>query len=215
MFIITADQIDSRHTDDLAGAAVVDLNHRYGERIALPVDRNAGDEIQALASDATTALAIITDLTRTGKWSVGCGVGHVRTPLPSNTREASGPGFVAARAAVERAKGTQFHFALESESPRDAPAAEALIELLLLIRSRRTAEGWELFDLIASGLTQTAAAKVLRISPQAASQRARTAAIRLEITAMPALASVLSHLDADSDEIDNGRAGAARDGSAG
>ncbi len=200
MFIITADQIDSRHRDDLAGPAVTALNTRYGERIALPVDRNAGDEIQALAADPMTALAIIADLTRTGTWSVGCGVGHVRTPLPAHTREASGAGFIAARAAVDRAKGAQLHFALESESPRNAPAAEALIELLLLIRSRRTPEGWELFDLVASGLTQTAAAQVLGISPQAASQRARTAAIRTELAALPALASVLSRLDADTDE---------------
>lgn len=206
MYIITADQIDSRHGNDLAGAAVTDLNERYGDRIALPVDRNAGDEIQALVADATTALAIITDLTRTGKWSVGCGVGHVRTPLPAHTREASGPGFIAARAAVERAKSTQFHFALESESPRDAPAAEALIELLLLVRSRRTREGWAMFDLMTRGLTQTAAAKALGISPQAASQRARTAAIRAEITAMPALASVLSRLDADTEENEIGEA---------
>ena len=197
MFIITADQIDSRHQEDLAGPAVTDLNERYRERIALPVDRNAGDEIQALTADATTALAIIAHLTRSGAWSVGCGVGHVRTPLPANTREASGPGFIAARAAVERAKGMQFHFALESESPHDAPGVEALIELLLLIRSRRTAEGWELFDLVAGGLTQTAAAKALGITPQAASQRARTAAVRAELAAIPALADALSRLDAD------------------
>lgn len=197
MFIITADQIDSRNQEDLAGPAVTDLNERYRERIALPVDRNAGDEIQALTADATTALAIIAHLTRSGAWSVGCGVGHVRTPLPANTREASGPGFIAARAAVERAKGMQFHFALESEAPHDAPGVEALIELLLLIRSRRTAEGWELFDLVAGGLTQTAAAKALGITPQAASQRARTAAVRAELAAIPALADALSRLDAD------------------
>lgn len=195
MFIITADQIDSRHLDDLAGPAAADLNERYGERIALPVDRNAGDEIQILTAGAMTALSIVADLTRTAEWSVGCGVGRVRTPLPSHTREASGPGFVAARAAVERAKGSPFHFALESESNQGAAGAEALIELLLLTRSRRTAQGWEMFDLIASGLTQTAAAAALGISPQAASQRVRTAAIRPEIAAMPALASVLSGLD--------------------
>lgn len=195
MFIITADQIDSQHHDDLAGPAATDLTRRFGDRLALPVDRNAGDEIQALAADAMTALEIITDLTRTGSWSVGCGVGHVRTPLPANTREASGPGFVAARTAVERAKGAPFHFALESESGQGSPAAEALIELLLLIRSRRTAEGWEMFDLIASGLTQTAAATALGITPQAASQRVRTAAIRPELAAIPAIAGVLSDLD--------------------
>lgn len=195
MFIITADQVDSRHLDDLAGPTIDLLNERYGNRLALPVDRNAGDEIQALVSEAATALAIIADLTRTGEWSVGCGVGRVRTPLPGNTREASGPGFVAARAAVHRAKKTHLRFALVRESQADAPAAEALIELLLLIRSRRTVEGWELFDLVAAGLTQAAAAATLGISPQAASQRARAAGIRTELAAIPALAVALSRVD--------------------
>ena len=200
MFIITADQIDSRHLDDIAGPTIDLLNARYGERLALPVDRNAGDEIQALVSEAETALAIITDLTRTGEWSVGCGIGRVRSPLPRNTREASGPGFVAARLAVERAKGMPLRFALAGESPTDAPAAEPLIELLLLIRSRRTTEGWELFDLVAGGLTQAAAAQVLGISPQAASQRARAAGIRTELAAIPALAAVLARVDTADDQ---------------
>lgn len=199
MFIITADQVDSRHLDDLAGPTIDVLNQRYGNRLALPVDRNAGDEIQALVSDARTALAIIADLTRTGEWSVGCGIGRVRTPLPGNTREASGPGFVAARGAVERAKKTQLRFALVGES-QDAAAAEALIELLLLVRSRRTPEGWELFDLVASGSTQAAAAKALGISPQAASQRARAAGIRTELAAIPALADALSRVDVTDEQ---------------
>lgn len=200
MFIITADQIDSRHLDDIAGPTIDLLNKRYGERLALPVDRNAGDEIQALVSEAETALAIITDLTRTGEWSVGCGIGRVRSPLPRNTREASGPGFVAARLAVERAKGMPLRFALAGESSTDAPAVEPLIELLLLIRSRRTPEGWELFDLVAGGMTQAAAAQVLGISPQAASQRARAAGIRTELAAIPALAAVLARVDTADDQ---------------
>lgn len=200
MFIITADQIDSRHLDDIAGPTIDLLNKRYGKRLALPVDRNAGDEIQALVSEAETALAIITDLTRTGEWSVGCGIGRVRSPLPRNTREASGPGFVAARLAVERAKGMPLRFALAGESSTDAPAVEPLIELLLLIRSRRTPEGWELFDLVAGGMTQAAAAQVLGISPQAASQRARAAGIRTELAAIPALAAVLARVDTADDQ---------------
>lgn len=203
MFIITADQVDSTHLADLAGPTTTVLNERYGDLLALPVDRNAGDEIQALVADAATALAIILDLTRTGQWSVGCGVGPVRTPLPSNTREASGPGFTAARTAVERAKNTQLRFALASESSEEAPSAEAIIELLLLIRSRRTTEGWELFDLVASGLTQAAAAHALGITPQAASQRARAAGIRTEVAAVPALAAVLSRVDVTDEQ--NGR----------
>lgn len=200
MFIITADQVDSRHLDDLAGPTIDMLNERYRSRLALPVDRNAGDEIQALVQGAGTALAIIADLTRRSEWSVGCGVGRVRTPLPGNTREASGPGFVAGRAAVERAKKTPLRFALVGESPHHAAEAEALIELLLLIRSRRTPEGWELFDLVAGGLTQSAAAEVLGISPQAASQRARAAGIRPELAAIPALAGVLSRVDVTDEQ---------------
>ena len=200
MFVITADQVDSRHLADLAGPTIRVLNERYRDRLALPVDRNAGDEIQALVADAATALAIIADLTRTGEWSVGCGVGRVRTPLPANTREASGPGFIAARTAVDRSKSAPLRFALASESPEEAPGAEALIELLLLIRSRRTPEGWELFDLVASGMTQAAAAKTLDISPQAASQRARAAGIRTEIAAIPALTAVLARVDVTDGE---------------
>ena len=200
MFVITADQVDSRHLADLAGPTIRVLNERYRDRLALPVDRNAGDEIQALVPDAETALAIIADLTRTGEWSVGCGVGRVRTPLPANTREASGPGFIAARTAVDRSKSAPLRFALASESPEEAPGAEALIELLLLIRSRRTPEGWELFDLVARGLTQAAAAKALDITPQAASQRARAAGIRTELAAIPALTAVLARVDVTDGE---------------
>ncbi len=203
MFIITADQIDSSHLDDIAGATIEQLNQRYGSRLALPVDRNAGDEIQALVADSATAIALVSDLTRAEQWSVGCGVGRVRTPLPRNTREATGPGFVAARDAVDRAKREPLRFALASEHPTEAAEAEALINLLLLARSRRTAEGWELFDLVASGLTQAASAEVLGISPQAASQRARAAGIRTELAAIPALAAMLSRVDGGSEQTEN------------
>lgn len=195
MFIITADQIDSRNLDDIAGPTIAVLNERYGADLALPVDRNAGDEIQALVANSITALAIISDLTRTAQWSVGCGIGRVRTPLPENTREASGPGFVAARAAVDRAKKAQLRFALVAEVPDAAGDAEALIDLLLLARSRRSPEGWELFDLVADGMTQAEAAAAIGISPQAASQRARAAGIRTELAAIPALAAMLSRVD--------------------
>ena len=209
MFIITADQIDSRRLADIAGTTLDVLNRKYEPRLALPVDRNAGDEIQALVPDADTALSIIADLTRDEQWSVGCGVGRARTPLPPHTREASGPGFVAARAAVERAKNSPLRFAVVSEATGEAASAEALIELLLLIRSRRTAEGWELFDLVASGMTQVAAAKSLGISPQAASQRARAAGIRSELAAVPALAAVLARVDVTDQEGDPDSDGAA------
>jgi len=197
MFVITADQVDSTRRSDLAGAAVTRLNNQYATQLALPVDRNAGDEIQALIAHPAPALALILELTRAGEWSVGCGIGAVRTPLPTNTREASGPAFVAARDAVERAKKASHRFALfvaTGQSLRSDDLAP-LLELLLLLRSRRTDEGWELFDLVATGLSQAEAAARLSISPQAASQRAKTAGIRTELAAMAPLVRLLREAD--------------------
>ena len=200
MFIITADQIDSTHLDDIAGDTVSTLNERYRADLALPADRTAGDEIQVLTANAAVALAIVLDLTRTGQWSVGCGVGAVRTPLPKNTREATGPGFVAARAAVGQAKGAQWKFALVTEESLGSADPGPLIDLLLVLRSRRTREGWELFDLVAAGMTQGDAAGELQITPQAASKRARAAGIRTELAALPALAHALANSDVSQHE---------------
>lgn len=193
MFVITADQIDSTHRADLAGDAVSHFNANYRSALVLPVDRNAGDEIQAMVDAPAAALALILELTRTEQWSVGCGIGDVRTPLPHNTREAAGAGFVAARQAVDRAKRSPTRFALRIDAGQ--PLAEAdvapILDLVLLIRSRRTEEGWELYDLLAGGLTQSEAASELKISPQAASQRARAGGIRTELAAHPAIARLL------------------------
>ena len=46
---------------------------------------------------------------RRGRWYVGIGVGEVDLPLPASPREGSGPAFVAARAAVDRAKAAAAH----------------------------------------------------------------------------------------------------------
>jgi hypothetical protein len=206
LFVITADQVDSTRRTDIVGATVARLNDRFSTDLALPVDRNAGDEIQALFLDPAPTLALILELTRAGEWSVGCGIGAVRSPLPANTREASGPAFVSARDAVERAKKAPHRFALSvvDEAPLTSTDVAPLLELLLQLRSRRTDEGWELFDLVATGLSQAEAAARLEISPQAASQRARTAGIRTELAALPALIRLLGEADAprDSGELD-------------
>jgi hypothetical protein len=204
LFVITADQVDSTRRNDIVGATVSQLNARYSTRLALPVDRNAGDEIQALFAEPEPALALLLELTRTGDWSVGCGIGSVRTPLPPNTREASGPAFVAARDAVERAKKSLHRFALSVADGQSLSSNDVapLLELLLLLRSRRTDEGWELFDLVSSGLSQAEAATRLRISPQAASQRARTAGIRAELAAVTPLARLLREADEPAQQAD-------------
>ncbi|AAT88572.1 DNA-binding protein [Leifsonia xyli subsp. xyli] len=197
MFVITADQIDSRRRADLAAPLVEELDSRFGDRLALPADRNAGDEIQALSAEPAAVLEIVLDLTRCGDWSVGLGIGAVRTPLPRATREATGEAFVAARTAVARAKRAATRFAADATAaPEPAADAEALLTLLLTIREARSAAGWDLYDLVASGLTQAQAGARLGITPQSASDRARTAGVRVELAAHPALTRLLERVDA-------------------
>jgi hypothetical protein len=202
MFAITADQVDSRHRPDIAADTMARLTTLLGAGLALPVDRTAGDEIQLLVEDPGDALAAILSLTRGGEWSVGCGVGGVNVPLPANAREAGGDAFVAARDAVNDAKKRDTRFALRSTAAATATAsdAEALVDLLLFVRSRRTAEGWQMFDSLGSGSTQADAAKRLGITPQAASKRARTAALRVEFAATSPLERMLAAVDRAASE---------------
>ena len=196
MFVITADQVDSRTGPDIVTGALDDLNERYRDRLELPVDRNAGDEIQALTGDPRTALDLVLELTRRGMWSVGLGSGSIRTPLPAETREASGDAFIAAREAVTRAKRSPTRFAVNAlVASQPAEDAEALVNLLLTIRESRSPAGWELYDLVVSGHTQAEAGGRLGITPQSASDRARAAGLRAELAAIEPLTRLLKSLD--------------------
>lgn len=197
MFAVTADQIDSRRRADAVAPALHTLHERFGPRLALPPDRNAGDELQVLTEDAATALDLILTLSRDDAWSIGLGVGPVRLPLPGTTREATGDAFVAARAAVTRAKRAPYRLAVDAVvSPQEATDAEALLALLLAVRATRTPAGWELYDLVRSGLSQKEAGARLGITPQSASDRARAAGLRVELAALPALTRLLERADA-------------------
>ncbi|MWJ86991.1 DNA-binding protein [Clavibacter michiganensis subsp. michiganensis] len=215
MFVITADQKGSRTDVDRAGTGRDDLASRFEGRLVLPVDRTSGDELQALVADADTALDMALVLTRAGHWSVGLGIGTVRTPLPRATREATGPAFIAARDAVGAAKRSATRFALAVDPPApprpDGPGSdlpgsglpgpdevEALITLLLLARDRRTAQGWDVVDRMADGSTQREVAAALGVTPQAVSTRLRTSAWRAERAAIPGLVALLAHLDAQA-----------------
>lgn len=196
MIVLTADQVDSRSTPDAVGATVDELNGDRRLQLLLPADRTAGDEIQMLAASGADALAVILRLTRTGQWSVGCGIGSVREPLAESVRESTGDAFIAARGAVERAKKRPTKFALET-SPGGVAGqdAEALLDLLLVLRERRSDEGWQLHDLLAAGSTQADAATALGITPQAASKRAQAAELRAEEAVTSALARIIDDLN--------------------
>lgn len=195
MFVLTADQVDSRSSADRV-AAMIDALNSGPVHPVLAADRTAGDELQILVAGGADALALILHLTRTGQWSVGCGAGAVNSPLPGNIREATGDAFIAARRAVDRAKKRPTRFALETEpATPHAADGEALIDLLLALRARRSPEGWELHDILdGTDLTQADAAQRLGISPQAVSLRARAGELRTEQAALEPLARILDQL---------------------
>ncbi len=120
----------------------------------------------------------------------------MRTPLPAATREATGDAFIAARSAVTRAKRMPTRFAAEAlVDAQAAEDAEALLNLLITLREGRSAAGWELYDLVVTGLTQAEAGARLGITPQSASDRARAAALRVELAAIAPLTRLLGSLD--------------------
>jgi hypothetical protein len=200
VFVITADQVASRRDADRTGALVELLTDRYADQLVLPADQTAGDEIQLVTRSAGTALAIVLDATRIGRWSVGLGVGGIRMPLPDAARKASGSAFIAAREAVGTAKRADGRFALRAEGdPRAAADLEALVRLLLLLRERRTEPGWEVVELMRAGHQQKEAAALLDVSPAAVSARLKAAMWRAEEEARHVLERLLAELDAELD----------------
>jgi hypothetical protein len=198
MFVITADQIDSRNDHDRAREMITRLVALNPDAFTLAPDQTAGDEIQLLLSEAGPTLDAILALHRSGHWSVGLGIGTVRTPLPASTRQATGGAFIAARDAVLRSKRTEARFALETDAAATNETAlgiEALLTMLLLLRQRRTRHGWEAGDLFESGLPQTEIATALGVTTGAVSQRLKTAQYRVEQAARPALVKMLEQLD--------------------
>lgn len=204
MFVVIADQIGSRTDRDRVADLLHRLDARAGDRLALPAERTAGDELQALTADPAAALDIVLECLRGKHFRAGLGIGDVAGELPASIREASGPAFIAGRRAVQKAARTSIHFAAAGADTAAADAADdvdALIALLLTGRARWSAQSWELYDLLEQGLTQAAAAERLGITPQAVSKRARAAALAIDAEARRAIARVMDSADAEHSTV--------------
>lgn len=77
VFVLTVDQVDSRHGGDLVGRVLGDRAGLHARGAVLGPDRTAGDEFQLVYEAARNALDEALRLTRGGGWSVGIGVGTV------------------------------------------------------------------------------------------------------------------------------------------
>ncbi len=171
MYVMTIDQRRSRSEPDAVPALELLL---APDRTLRPFERTAGDEVQGLVEDPAAVVDMALALVRTGGWSVGIGVGAVEEPLQTSVRANRGPAFVAARLAVERAKSSPAHVAIEAET-RGGEHAETALLLVAGIVERRSEAGWEAVDAMTPSATQASAAVSLGISPQAMNRRLRVA----------------------------------------
>lgn len=172
--VVTADQRGSRSTPDAVPAALARLGG-IGTGVARAFDRTAGDEIQGVLADGPALATVLEVLVRDGRWQVGVGIDVVDTPLPASTRAGRGPAFVAARAAVARAKQLPGRVGVVGADHYRAEQLETVAMLLSGILARRSEAGWEVVDLLAGGLSHAEAGARLGISQPAASQRAQAA----------------------------------------
>lgn len=208
MFVVTLDQVGSRTDVDRTRELRDRLDRDFGSHLSLPADQNSGDEVQALLADAAATLRLVLSAARDGHWSIGLGIGAVRSPLPDATRKASGPAFIAARHAVTVAKRADARFALRTESDPagaslTASEVEPLVTMLLLIRARRSKPGWEAVDLLETGSSQQEIAHTLGISPAAVSQRITASLWRTEAAAIPTVAKLLGALEQNVSGTEN------------
>jgi hypothetical protein len=81
----------------------------------------------------------------------------------------------------------------------DSTEIEALIAMLLLVRGRRTDQGWEVVDLLRSGLSQREIAQKIGISSQAVSMRIKASLWKAEQSAVPPLVKLLTVLDHETE----------------
>nr|WP_297423334.1 hypothetical protein [uncultured Actinotalea sp.] len=195
MFVLTVDQQGSRRVGDRVDDLLTHLvPWRGAPGVVRPFERTVGDEVQTVLDDPAAAVDVALTLLRRGGWSVGIGAGAVDGPLPASARAGSGPAFVLARSAVERAKSRTrpVPLAVDGADATAAADAEAVLTLLGVLTGRRTGSGWEVVDAVAAGgVTQDRVAERLGITQQAVSQRLRTALWTEEQAARPAAARLL------------------------
>lgn len=171
--VLTVDQRSSRTGGDL----VPEVLDRLAETAMLPFERTAGDEVQGLFNDPEGVVRAVGALLRADAWTIGVGIGDVEEPLPDHARAGRGPAYVHAREAVNRAKQTPQHVAVVGTPDYRAVQVESVLWLWAGVLSRRTERGWEVADLLATGLSHREVGEQLGITQSAVSQRAQVAGL--------------------------------------
>ncbi|WP_249777320.1 MarR family transcriptional regulator [Arthrobacter sp. C9C5] len=214
MYVMTIDQRGSSTDVDRVPGLLAELAQLSP---AARFERSVGDEVQGVLERPGQVVEIALHALRSGRWYVGIGVGPVDLPLPASPREGSGPAFVAARLAVERAKSASSHVPLAVVSggrrlgsaarpAEDSPGApecanaEAVLRLIGRLVQDRTAAQWKVVDVLrgirqghagAHG-TQKIAARQLGITEQSVSRALLRSGWQEEWAARPAAEMLLA-----------------------
>lgn len=195
MFVLTIDQRGSRRDIDRVDQILAATS---AAALVRPFERTAGDEVQAVADNPATVAKLAVELAADGHWSVGVGIGEVRLPLPASTRAGRGPAFESARDAVESAKHRRMPIAVRGPDTVWSRHAQTAARLLADVIARRSTAGAEAVELMRTGLSQVQAAERLGITPQAMSQRLRSASWDIDDSAFALVADLLRSADAST-----------------
>jgi len=211
MYVLTIDQRGSTGDRDRVPGLLAELQDitRSGR-----FERSVGDEVQGVVEQPGDVVEIALHALRSGRWYVGIGVGAVDRPLPASPREGSGPAFVAARLAVDKAKSAAAHVplsvvsggmgrgAMPAEAGPGAKAcanAEAVLRLIGRLVRDRTEAQWKVVDALreqqggtARHGSQKLAARNLGITDQSVSRAVLRSGWQEEWAARPAAEMLLS-----------------------
>ena len=177
--VLTLDQRSSRERADAVPALLATLSPGSLPRPPLlGFERTVGDEVQGVVDDAALAVEVVSRVLRTGSWNIGIGVGDVEEPLPEGTRAGRGNAYHRAREAVTRAKSAPHRLiVVGGVQDADAEALETVLGLWAGLLERRTDRGWEVHDLLTTGMSHAEAGRRLGITQSAVSQRAHAAGL--------------------------------------
>lgn len=158
MYVLTIDQRGSTTDVDRVPGLIAELRHLT----PAPFERSVGDELQGVVEHADDVVEIALHALRRGHWYIGIGIGTVHLTPGGSPREGSGSGFVAARKAVELAKGSAGQVPLSvvsgsigrgREMPPQAKEgamttthAQAVLRLIGRVVQQRTEAQWRIVD---------------------------------------------------------------------
>jgi hypothetical protein len=212
MYVLTIDQRGSTADID----RVPDLIAALRSLTPAPFERSVGDELQGVVEHAEDVVEVALYAIRNGHWYVGIGIGAVHLAPGGNPREGSGSGFVAARKAVELAKGSAGQVPLSvvsgsigrgrempphaKEGAMTSANAQAVLRLIGRVVQQRTPAQWRVVDRLRALQggdgkhgSQKHVAQELGITEQSVSRAVLRSGWQEEWAARPAAAMLLDH----------------------